>query len=121
MMPRPPRPRQLAPPKSKPRPCAFCGRIRVVGDTCFCRDTDCGELWRAFIKAEGEEKDRLRAVALRIGQRPYHPRTGDTPEQILARLAARLNCEPRQVFDRVVRMLEEKRDAKTQTNALSDV
>lgn len=33
--------------------------------------------------------------------------TGNTPEAILARLAERLGCEPRQVFDRVVRMLEE--------------
>lgn len=33
-----------------------------------------------------------------------------SPETVLARLAARLNCEPRQVFDRVVRMLEENRE-----------
>jgi len=37
------------------------------------------------------------------------PRTGETPEQILNRLAARLNCEPRQVADRVIRMLEDRR------------
>ena len=35
-------------------------------------------------------------------------RVGETPEQILNRLAARLNCEPRQVADRVIRMLEER-------------
>lgn len=39
---------------------------------------------------------------------PRSPRTGETPEQILARLAARLNCEPRQVCDRVIRMLEDR-------------
>lgn len=35
-------------------------------------------------------------------------RVGETPEQILNRLAVRLNCEPRQVADRVIRMLEER-------------
>lgn len=39
---------------------------------------------------------------------PLSPR-GETPEQILNRLAARLNCEPRQVADRVIRMLEERK------------
>ncbi len=47
----------------------------------------------------------------RIGVRPkplpLSPR-GETPEQILNRLAARLNCEPRQVADRVLRILEER-------------
>ncbi len=43
---------------------------------------------------------------------PLSPR-GETPEQILERLAARLNCEPRQVADRVLRMLEER---KRETN-----
>lgn len=38
---------------------------------------------------------------------PLSPR-GETPEQILNRLAARLNCEPRQVADRVIRILEER-------------
>lgn len=37
-----------------------------------------------------------------------HPRTGETPQQVLERLAARLNCEPRYVADRVIRMLEER-------------
>ncbi len=32
----------------------------------------------------------------------------ESPEQILARLAERLGCEPRQVGDRVIRMLEER-------------
>jgi hypothetical protein len=32
----------------------------------------------------------------------------EAPERILQRLATRLNCEPRQVFDRVVKMLEER-------------
>ena len=40
---------------------------------------------------------------------PLSPR-GETPEQILNRLAARLNCEPRQVTDRVIRMLEERQN-----------
>lgn len=44
-------------------------------------------------------------------EEPRHPRTGETPEQILNRLAARLNCEPRQVADRVIRMLEERQKA----------
>ncbi len=43
---------------------------------------------------------------------PRNPRTGGTPQEVLERLAARLGCEPRQVADRVIRMLEEhKRDA----------
>lgn len=36
-------------------------------------------------------------------------RAGETPEQILNRLATALNCEPRQVCDRVIRMLEERK------------
>ncbi len=39
-----------------------------------------------------------------------HPRTGETPQEVLGRLAARLNCEPRQVADRVIRMLEERQN-----------
>lgn len=37
------------------------------------------------------------------------PRTGETPEQILDRLAKELGCAPRQVCDRVIAMLEEMR------------
>ena len=44
---------------------------------------------------------------------PLSPR-GETPEQILNRLAARLNCEPRQVADRVIRMLEERQNGKAE-------
>ena len=40
---------------------------------------------------------------------PRSPRTGETPEQILDRLAKELGCEPRQVCDRVIAMLEERR------------
>lgn len=43
---------------------------------------------------------------------PRNPRTGETPQEILERLAARLNCEPRQVCDRVIRMLEERQNGK---------
>lgn len=43
---------------------------------------------------------------------PRNPRTGETPQEVLNRLAARLNCEPRQVADRVIRMLEEKANGK---------
>jgi hypothetical protein len=46
----------------------------------------------------------------RLMDEPRSPRTGETPEQILDRLAARLNCEPRQVADRVIRMLEERQN-----------
>lgn len=35
----------------------------------------------------------------------------ETPEQILDRLAKELGCEPRQVCDRVIAMLEEMRKA----------
>jgi hypothetical protein len=41
------------------------------------------------------------------------PRTGETPEQILDRLAKELNCEPRQVCDRVIAMLKERKNGKT--------
>jgi hypothetical protein len=34
---------------------------------------------------------------------------GETPKQILNRLAREMNCEPRQVADRVIRMLEERK------------
>lgn len=95
-----------------PRPCGFCGRYRVTGDTRFCHDTDCSELWREFIKAKGEDKDRLLFIARQIGQRPYLPRAGETPEQTLDRLAKELHCEPRQVCDRVIAMLEERRNGK---------
>lgn len=37
------------------------------------------------------------------------PPAGETPEQILDRLAKELHCEPRQVCDRVIAMLEERR------------
>ena len=40
------------------------------------------------------------------------PRTGETPEQILDRLAKELHCEPRQVCDRVIAMLKERKRAK---------
>jgi len=39
----------------------------------------------------------------------HSPRTGETPEQILDRLAKELGCEPRQVCDRVIAMLEERK------------
>lgn len=54
-----------------------------------------------------------RVVRLRLADAdvPLSPR-GETPEQILNRLAARLNCEPRQVCDRVIRILEERQNGK---------
>lgn len=38
--------------------------------------------------------------------------SGETPEAILSRLAARLNCKPEQACDIVIRMLEEKRNVR---------
>lgn len=43
---------------------------------------------------------------------PLHPRTGETPQQVLERLAARLGCDPQQVADRVIRMLEERKNVR---------
>ena len=36
----------------------------------------------------------------------------DRAESTLTRLAQRLECEPRQVFDRVIRMLKEKSNSR---------
>jgi hypothetical protein len=40
---------------------------------------------------------------------------GENPQQILDRLAKTLNCEPHQVCDRVIRMLEERANGKAAT------
>jgi hypothetical protein len=37
---------------------------------------------------------------------------GETPKQILERLAREFGCEPRQVADKVIRMLEERAKAR---------
>lgn len=49
------------------------------------------------------EREWLQANGLSLSPR------GETPEEILNRLAARLNCEPRQVADRVLGMLEDRK------------
>lgn len=111
--------------RTKPRPCAFCGRVRVTGDTGYCTDEPCAEWHREWLNRATipERKERLREVARALRKLPpvkpgaamrdfdaaYNRLVNrGTPEQILNRLAAKLGCEPRQVADRVIRMLEER-------------
>lgn len=75
-----------------------------------------GEMQCAFCAGEMPVDDYAAHVTT-CENHPFHleprsPRTGETPEQILNRLAARLNCEPRQVCDRVIRILEERQNVR---------
>lgn len=69
--------------------------------------TQCGFCGAVFIYIE------YRAHIETCEDNPFHvlrsPRTGETPEQILDRLAKELGCAPRQVCDRVIAMLKERR------------
>lgn len=69
--------------------CGFCGEIFIYTE------------YRAHIESCEDHPFHV----------PRSSRAGETPKQTLDRLAKELGCEPRQVCDRVIAMLEERRKA----------
>lgn len=72
-------------------------------DCGYCRDPETGKQYPVYTFTWDPN------VPLDFEWPPVSPRTGETPQEILDRLALELGCEPRQVCDRVIAILEERR------------
>ena len=112
------------------RCCRFCHRPLLEGELLFCADEPC-EVWSHEWQMTkiAARKERLRQVCFALRDLPrrepgaavkflddtyarLRQLADETPQDILDRLAKELGCEPRQVCDRVIAMLEECKRGK---------